>query len=121
MHDAKPGLFYLPGELRPFDIKTKHKAMLDHARDCQNRWYEALIKVGDSLWARSGGNPLAIDDRMRVAARELKRDKPWIADFQMVELIPCIACGNLRNPNFPVCHSCNRVVDFVKAKEMGLA
>lgn len=117
---AQPGLFYIAGAKKSFDIIKEHKDLLDNALAMQTRWYEALIKLGDSLWARSRGNPLAIDDRMRTAARELKRDKPWIADFQMVELIPCVACGNLRNPAFPVCHHCNRVVDAALAKTLGI-
>ena len=87
----------------------------------QTRWYEALIKLADSLWARHSGNPLAIDDRMRMAARALKRDKVWIKDFQLTELIPCSACGHLRNPLFPVCMNCNRVVDIDLAKKIGIS
>lgn len=118
---VQPGLFYVAGAKSQSDIFKDHKALLDNAQAMQLRWYEALIKLGDSLWARTRGNPLAIDDRMRLAARELKKDKPWIADFQMVEMVPCTACGNLRNPNFPVCHHCNRVVDVALAKELGIS
>lgn len=116
----QPGIFFVPGEFTVLELKKTKNALLLNADLMQRRWYEALIKLGDSLWARSQGNPLSIDDRMRMAARALGKDKPWIKDFQSVELVNCTLCGALRNPKYPVCHSCNRVVDTALAKELGI-
>jgi len=79
-----------------------------------------LVKLADSLWARSNGNPLAISDSMRTAAKELNLEKDWMKDFRMVETVRCKACGSLLNPMFPVCPTCKAINDPAKAKELGL-
>ncbi len=121
MSDRMPGLFFVPGVFTVETIIKEKKALLINANANQIRWFEALIKLADSLWARSNGNPLAIDDRMRMAARMMQKDKPWIKDFEMIEMVNCTACGALRNPRYPVCNSCNRIVDAALAKTMGIA
>jgi len=121
MADAMPGLFYIPGRIGLADLLTKFKGELDKARTNQNNWYRALVRAADVLWSRSQGNPLAISDDMRLAARELGMDqKEWLSDFQVVESVRCVACGSFRNPLFPICPVCKAVVDTDKAKELKL-
>jgi len=121
MADIMPGIFYIPGSHTTIDIKTKHKVQLDKARDNQLRWYKRLIFVADYLWANSQGNPLAISDDMRLAAKELGQNtKEWLQDFQLTETVRCVACGHLRNPLFPVCPNCKSIIDTGKAKELGI-
>ena len=94
---------------------------MDKAAANQKRWYEALVKLADGLWARSNGSPLTISDDMRNSAKELNlNNKDWMADFQSLEMIRCVACGALRNPLFPICGSCHAIIDKDKAKELGL-
>jgi hypothetical protein len=116
--ESGPGLFFVPGEYTVAEIKLKYKAELDIAIARQNRWYNNLIKMGDALWSRTNGNPLSIGDDMRFAARELGKDKVWIKDFQAIELIPCVACGAMRNPAFPICPNCKNIVDLELAKKL---
>lgn len=105
-----PGLFFVNGEVSVMKIKTEYKASLEAAKIKQDNWYKILVRIGDSLWARSNGNPLVIADEMRLAALSLNlNDKPWIKDFKTVELVPCKACGSLRNPLYPVCQTCKNV------------
>ena len=121
MADNMPGLFYLPGTFTAEDIKKTHKAELDLANRKQRNWFTALVKMGDALWSRSGGNPLAISDEMKIAARELNFvNKEWLKDSQTMDLVRCVACGHLKNPLFPICSNCKAISDPVKAKELGL-
>ena len=108
---AGPGLFYIPGTVTVEQIKTEYKGAFEKAIAKQKNWYTLLLKAADSLWARSNGNPLAISDDMRLAAKELgvQATKDWMKDFQMVEMVRCAACGALKNPEFPVCASCRNV------------
>lgn len=107
---AMPGLFYVPGRFSVFDIKKNYKHELDAALVRQKAWYQALVRLADALWARSNGNPLAISDDMRMAARELGQPtKDWMKDFTMVDMVRCVACGSLRNPVYPVCPTCKNV------------
>ena len=107
---SMPGLFYLLGALDVDQIKTQYTAELDKAKRKQNEWYGLLIRLADSLWARSNGNPLTIGDDMRMAARELGHTvKDWMKDFRMVDMVKCKACGGLRNPEYPICPVCKSI------------
>jgi len=120
MADAMPGLFYIPGEHTIDAIRKNFKHELDAAQVRQRNWFSALIKLADALWARSNGNPLAISDSMRIAAKEMNLPKDWLKDFRMVDTVRCKACGALLNPMFPVCPTCKAINDPIKAKELGL-
>ncbi len=121
MGDNMPGLFWIPGDISIADLKTKHAPTLASAIERQNNWFRALIKLGDSLWARTNGNPLAISDDSRLAAKMMQiADRPWLQDFKLENLMSCPACGTLRNSNFPVCNNCKVVVDVKKFAELGL-
>lgn len=121
MSDLMPGMFFVPGEHTLVEIKAKHKAKLDKANENQKRYFMELVKQADTLWSRSNGNPLAISDDMRIAARELGiAAKEWLADFQHVEMIRCVACGAMRNPQYPICGACHSVVDAEMYKKLNI-
>ena len=107
--DAMPGLFYVPGEYDSASLMKNFLPELNKALVKQRNWYSILIKMADSLWARSNGNPAAISDDMRMAAKELNvhETKDWMKDHQMLEMVRCKACGALKNPVYPVCGSCH--------------
>lgn len=118
-----PGLFFVLGEIKPVEVHLKYKEKLEEAKAKQNNWYTILVRIADSLWARTNGNPLVIADEMRLAALELNlKDKPWLRDFKMAELTPCYACGTLRNPAYPVCQACKAVdMNHPLAKDLKFA
>lgn len=115
-----PGLFYTPGcvqnekgepniEKTMEWIKTNFKEQLAKAAVRQKKWYEGLVLMADSLWARSNGNPLTVSEDMRMAARELgvQSTKDWMKMFVAVSMVRCKACGTLKNPEFPICATCH--------------
>lgn len=120
MGDKMPGISFLPGELTLDKIRKDYPGFLEALQKKQKAWYQELIKMADVLWSRSNGNPLAITDDMKLAAREFKIDKAWIKDFQHASLVPCVACGNMRNPAFPVCPVCKAIADPEAAKSLGI-
>jgi hypothetical protein len=121
MDDCMPGLFYVTGEHNIQSVKKSFPHELSKAKDKQNKWFGVLVRLADSLWARSNGNPLAISDDMRMAARELGlQSKDWLKDFQAVEMTRCRACGSLRNPEYPICPVCKSIDNPARAKELGL-
>lgn len=121
MADQMPGLFYIPGEITVEKLKKDHMQLLLTAQARQKKWFLELVKMADILWSRSNGNPLSISNDARLACKELNiSNKPWLGDIQTAELVRCIACGNLRNPQFPICSVCKAIADPAKAKELGL-
>ena len=110
MDGKMPGLFFVLGEVNVIEVKTKYKKELDRAKIKQENWYKALIRHADSIWARTNNNPLAIWDLMRIAAKDLNENsKVWLQDFKAAALSPCVGCGSLRNPEYPICPSCKMI------------
>ncbi len=108
--DTSPGIFFVPGEIEPSDLKEKYRGLMVRALSCQTNYYRTLVKYADALWARSNGNPLVVNPEMRLAARTLgMQDKDWMKDHAAVGLVPCFACGEFKNPEFPICKACHTV------------
>lgn len=121
MAGKMPGLFCLAGEWTVNKLRQEHLPLLTKYRERQKGWYLELIKIADVLWARTNGNPLSISDDARLACQELGiKDKPWLQDFQTAELERCIACGTLKNPQFPVCPTCHAISNPDLAKKLNI-
>lgn len=121
MADQMPGLFYVPGEFTLEKLVKEHTPLLLKAQTGQKKWFLELVRIADILWSRSNGNPLSISEDARLACRELNiTGKPWLGDVQMAELVRCVACGSLRNNNYPVCAVCKAVADPEMAKKLNL-
>lgn len=123
MATARPGLFFVLGEMSVGQVKIQCADKIKEAEQLQRNWYQLLVRIADSLWARANGNPLTISDEMRIAAKELgMKDKPWLMDYNIVEMKSCVACGNLKNPAFPVCATCKHIdMTHPAAKDMQFA
>ena len=123
MATQMPGLFYINGEVTKLEVIAKYKNKLQEAKMKQDLWFKALVRLGDSLWARSNGNPLVIWDEMRLAARELGMESlPWMRLDVQAAMTRCFACGSLRNPEFPICPTCKNVdMTHPRAKDIKLA
>ncbi len=121
MNESMPGLFFVPGELSIEKIKKDYSNAFAEAVRKQKNWFVNLVRLADAGWARTNGNPQAISDLMRMAAEALgQTDKDWMRASIEVDKVKCVACGNLRNPAFPVCSACNRIVDIDLAKKLGI-
>lgn len=118
MINARPGLFYVPGSITPDAARNQFKEKFDEAYEKQKKWYEILVKMADSLWARSNGNPLAISDDMKLGARELGlTNKDWLKDHYTLQMIRCKACDQLVKDTVIVCPNCKvilRPADFTR-------
>lgn len=115
------GLFFIPGEWDKKRLVKEKPELLMLAKQRQDRWYGALVKLADALWAKSNGNPIVITDEMRLAARSLNlTEKDWMKDFAMMQRTKCVACGMPRDENFPVCPNCKAVVNIEQAAALGI-
>jgi hypothetical protein len=120
--ESSPGIFYLPGEVDEAKLRKEHTPSLLSAIKKQKAWYVKLVSMADVLWARTNGNPIAINDDMRFAAQSLGiKDKPWMQDFSSIEMTNCPACGSLRNPAYPMCGACHTIVDKKLYEQLGLS
>jgi len=120
-NDVTPGIFYLAGEKKTDDIKKDYKPLLDKANANQRRWYQALVNMANTLWARSSGNPLSISEDMKLAAQELGQTFDWLKNFQMTSMVKCVACGNLNNESIIVCPNCRVILRRDEFTKLGLS
>lgn len=130
MVDRMPGLFFIAGEWNKKNIASAtsngrpdgipFKTLLESARSKQNNWFLELVRLADIDWARTQGNPLSISDDSRMAAERLGITKPWAVDFKAVSLENCKSCGEMINPQYPVCRYCKAIINVAKAQELGL-
>lgn len=121
MTDAMPGLFYIPGVVTIPQLMKEYKSTFDSVVEKQTKFWHELIRLTDVLWANTNGNPMCVSGDARLACKELGiENKDWMQNFQNEALVRCVACGTLRNPAFPVCGTCNRVVDHALAAKLGL-
>lgn len=119
--DAYPGLMFVPGEFDAAGIKKSYSTEFNKMVTRQNNWFRNLVDLADKGWANTNGSPKAINGLMRMAAEALgMQDRDWMKTTLDVKKIPCVACGNLRNPQYPICGTCNRVVDMELAKKLGI-
>jgi hypothetical protein len=119
--NAGPGIFFIPGEWVLDEIQKKYKDAFLSSITKQTKWYRRLVDLADKDWAQSNGNPKFINELQKLAAAELGvKDKDWMRSTVAAEMIKCVACGNLRNPSFPVCGHCNRVIDAELFKKLGV-
>jgi hypothetical protein len=108
MHSAVPGLFFIPGRIDEAELRGKYNHLLQHYLNTQLQYYRSLIKFADSLWARSNGNPLTINDEMRLAAKTLgSQDKDWMKDHHNQGMVRCFACGAFKHPDYVICQQCH--------------
>lgn len=108
--EAEPGLFFIPGEVDEERLKSEYKNLLASMVIKQRAYYQTLMKFADSLWARSNGNPLAINDEMRLAARTLgSQDRDWMKEHANVGMVPCFACGAFKHPDYAICRECHSI------------
>lgn len=122
MSDTMPGLFFVPGDIGFVKLRLEYSEALETAKVKQTAWFSALVEMADTLWAKSHGNPLVIAQDMRLAAEQLGVDgvKSWMVNQRAADLIRCIACGSFRNPLFPICGTCQTIIDPEQFKKLGL-
>ncbi len=119
--NSSPGLFFVPGAFTVKQIKENYPDALNTAIQKQKNWFRNLVDMADTDWAASNGSPKVISGLQRMAAEALSlQDRSWMKTTLDIKKVPCIACGNLRNPDFPICGTCNRVVDVALAKKLGI-
>lgn len=123
MGEVMPGLFYIPGEFTQAQVKKDYGNLLVIADMKQRKWYNELVKFADIAWATTNGNPLTINETMKMAARELGiDDRDWLKTYHAANMVRCFACGELKNPLFPICRYCRSVdPSHPKASEVRIA
>lgn len=127
---SSPGVFWCYGQydkksiyhyIEPVTLK-KFEQLLNEARARQLNYWKDIVDDADYLWSASSGNPHAISDDARLAAKVLglEKSKPWMANTIATELAPCPACGEMVNHMYAICKYCHNIINIEKAKNLNI-
>lgn len=114
---AIPGLFWLPNEVSPAEIKAKHQAAVILATRNTRAWLEKVIVASDIEWAQTH-SPKSITEIAKLACDFLGVIREWNFSTAQVPTL-CWACKTAVNPDAMICLSCKAVINkdaYEKAK-----
>jgi hypothetical protein len=118
--DAHPAFFCVPDiPVDPLTLVKDYKDKISQALAAQRLWFVALVRMADDDWQVAQRHNM-ISGLQRIAARELKLQRPWLLDIEEETGLPaCSFCGkNLLAPNAPICPNCNRVLNPARLAEI---
>ena len=117
--DAKPALFWVPGEFTAKQIKDQFPDKCRQALDSQKRWGMKLIKSADDSWARFRQHRM-VTDPQRVFANLFGFTKEWAIAPEPVTFVKCPACTTLIESTAVVCKNCRAILKADEAKKLGI-
>lgn len=118
--NAKPGLFWVPGNVSAKDVERLFPKEVAEAKRLQNRWFLALVKMADDEWSRNKQHKM-ITDIQRIAAKSLGlSNKEWLVMPDPVQMVKCPACFSFIEEGTVKCKYCGAILDMKKAQELGL-
>ena len=123
--DCSPGIFAMPDQvITKNDVEKVCKVELAQARRSQRAWYEALIKMADDDWAKSGHMHRSISNLQRDIAKKLRLEKEWlfIPEGNLPHgMIKCPACKTAIEPDVILCPNCKLILKPEEHKKLVFA
>jgi hypothetical protein len=117
--DCQPGIFIVPGNFSPDQIKTNFPAELDKATNQQRNWFAKLVNEGDDCWNKFHRSA-AISELQRKACTWLGIEREWNIDVAK-EVKKCPACKGVLPDGAVICMSCRTIINQKAYKELGFA
>lgn len=90
---------------------------LDDAKAKLDAFADRMIALADKDWQRSE-NSLFINDLQRFFCKYRGLERDWNSDQPSMKR--CDGCGEWLRPGVAVCKSCGAILDYEKAKSLGL-
>lgn len=122
--NARPGIFWVPGEWNLAEVNIKFKDQLETAKKCQEQWFINCCRIADDDWNKYHQHNV-ISSSQRKMATMLGWDPKqheWMAPKSVIDAqsAKCFACFSpLNNPDQLVCHVCKAVLK--KSEELTFA
>lgn len=114
--DARPGIFFVPGQFTPKEIKTTYKETLDRSILEQTNWFKRLVSFADDEWQRHHRH-IVITDIQRYAAKALKMDREWLMVAPTDTMLNCPACTTLIPKSAVLCPNCRMILNETEYKK----
>jgi hypothetical protein len=110
MTSTIPGLFWVEGDFTKTGVQAKHSDKIKEAKQCQARWFHALVKMADDDWARNRSHK-SITPLQKLAATALESfigKKEWASVVDVQAYKACKFCTSQIPNEAVVCPVCSR-------------
>lgn len=121
--NARPALFWVPGELSVAQVKLQLSDRLSELREIQQNWFVNIARIADNDWARYHQHNV-ISNFQRKAAQLIgwrPEEHEWMSDKVILKPVKCPSCGNVVEIGTVVCPACRCVLDEEKHKSLTFA
>lgn len=121
--NARPGIFWVHGEVREKEVALKFADRLKEAKEAQRLWMVELAKLADSDWNKYH-NHQVVADIQRIAAHMIgwkPEEHEWMAPRTAEQGSRCPACGQLNPPAIVVCPACKCILKPEEYKKLQFA
>lgn len=110
LNECYPGLFWLEGVFDRADIVGKHADKLAKAKESQNRWFHALVKMADDDWSqnRSHKSITGIQRHAATALEDFIGKREWNTQVNFQAYRACRFCTSQIPTEALVCSVCGR-------------
>lgn len=113
--DARPGIFWVPGEYNLTEIKIKFSGELETAARVQEQWFLNCCRIADDDWNKYHQHNVisSAQRKMAVTLGWDSKQHEWMAPKTVsdVNSAKCFACFSvLNNPEQSVCHVCKAIL-----------
>jgi len=119
--DARPGIFWVPGEFKLDEVIEKFLDKIQAAKEIQHRWFLELVKLADDDWTKSNHRHSAISNLQRFACESLGFKREWNEAIKtnpdLLTNIPCPACTTMINKAAMLCPNCKTILKPKEYKE----
>lgn len=104
--EARPGVFYLEGDLTKDDVLDQFSEQLEEVRGKQNNWFVNLIAQADDAWQKHRLHR-EISTPQKLAAIALNQKREWLLDAIVDNTFQaCKACGSTVKAGISICPIC---------------
>jgi hypothetical protein len=113
--DARPGIFWVPGEYTAGEILQRFPEECEEAKSNNQKWFEACCRIADNDFAKYKQHNVVSSAQRKMA--ELLGWDPKAHEWMMPKSVldaakeKCFACFSpLNSPEQKVCHVCKAVL-----------
>lgn len=113
--NARPGIFWVPGEWNLAEVNIKFKDRLEEAKRAQENWFINCCRIADDDWNKYHQHNVISNSQRKMAVMlgwDPKQHE-WMAPKSVTDAssAKCFACYSpLNNPEQMVCHVCKAVL-----------
>src|ERR1035437_2275670 len=121
--DARPGIFWIPGEYKLSEVQLRFKSLIEKAKIQQENWFRNCCRIADDDWHKyHQHNVISKAQRLMATMLGWKPEQhEWMAPASSLTSVLCPACQSPVKPDQVVCQTCRAVLKPEEYKKLTFA